>query len=63
MAGKDILKPRSSFFRVRCNQCSNEQIVFEKPASDVKCRVCGKLIVKSTGGKGKFFAEILEVYS
>lgn len=62
MAGENILKPRSSFLKVRCNQCSNEQIVFEKPASNIKCRVCGKLIVKSTGGKGKFLAEILEVY-
>lgn len=62
MVEENILKPRSSFLKVRCSQCSNEQIVFEKPASNIKCRVCGKLIVKSTGGKGKFLAEILEVY-
>ncbi len=62
MAGENILKPRSSFIKIRCNQCSNEQIVFEKPASNIKCRVCGKLVVKSTGGKGKFLAEIVEVY-
>jgi len=58
-----LLKPRSNFIRVKCTQCSNEQIVFEKPASNVKCRVCGKILVKCTGGKGKFLAEILEVYS
>ncbi|MEM1557314.1 MAG: 30S ribosomal protein S27e [Thermoproteota archaeon] len=58
-----LIKPRSSFIKVKCMQCSNEQIVFEKPASSIKCRVCGKILVKSTGGKGKFFAEILETYS
>ncbi|MBO3769628.1 MAG: 30S ribosomal protein S27e [Thermoproteota archaeon] len=63
MSRETLLKPRSSFVKVRCTQCSNEQIVFEKPASNVKCRVCGRILVKSTGGKGKFFAEILEVYS
>jgi|YelNatPaOPRAMG01_1025707.scaffolds.fasta_scaffold497211_2 small subunit ribosomal protein S27e len=62
MVGGNVLKPRSSFLKIRCNQCSNEQIVFEKPASNIKCRVCGKLLVKSTGGKGEFLAEILEVY-
>ncbi len=58
-----LFKPRSRFLKVKCSQCDNKQIVFEKPASNVKCRVCGKTIVKSTGGKGNVFGEIIEVYS
>ncbi len=60
---KELLKPESRFLKVRCSQCVNEQIVFERPASSIKCRVCGKTIVKSTGGKGEVFGEIVEVYS
>jgi len=60
---KTLFKPRSRFIKVKCSQCSNEQIVFERPASNVKCRVCGRAIVKSTGGKGKVLGEIIEVYS
>ncbi|MEM2940327.1 MAG: 30S ribosomal protein S27e [Thermoproteota archaeon] len=59
---KAPLKPRSRFLKVRCNQCSNEQIIFEKTASNVKCRTCGRTIVKSTGGKGEVLGEIIEVY-
>ncbi|MBO3841849.1 MAG: 30S ribosomal protein S27e [Candidatus Brockarchaeota archaeon] len=58
-----LFKPRSRFLKVKCSQCENEQIVFERPASNIKCKVCGKTIVKSTGGKGKVFGEIIEVYS
>jgi small subunit ribosomal protein S27e len=59
---KTALKPRSRFLKVRCNQCSNEQIVFEKTASNVKCRMCGRTIIRSTGGKGEVLGEIIEVY-
>ncbi|MEM2930552.1 MAG: 30S ribosomal protein S27e [Thermoproteota archaeon] len=60
---KELLKPKSRFLRVRCSQCSNEQIVFERPATNIKCRVCGRTVVKSTGGKGKVSGETVEVYS
>ena len=42
----------TKFVRIKCDKCKNEQVVFEKPASDVKCLVCGEMLVKSTGGKG-----------
>ncbi|MGQ9478494.1 MAG: 30S ribosomal protein S27e [Thermoproteota archaeon] len=57
-----VLKPRSHFLKVKCAHCSSEQIFFEKPAMDVKCRMCRRILVKSTGGKGKVSGEILEVY-
>jgi small subunit ribosomal protein S27e len=53
--------PESKFVKVRCPGCKNEQVIFGKAASDVKCVVCGKLIAKSTGGKTAIRARILEV--
>ncbi|MEM3192521.1 MAG: 30S ribosomal protein S27e [Candidatus Parvarchaeota archaeon] len=53
----------SVFMKVRCKKCKNEQIVFSRPSSDVKCLVCGELLVKSTGGKGEVSGEIIETYS
>ena len=47
--------------RVKCLDCDNEQIIFDRAASDVKCIICGKTIVKSRGGKAKIMAHIDEV--
>ena len=59
---KQILKePTSKFIKVRCSKCKNEQIVFGKPSSSVKCLVCNKTLIDPTGGKGKIRARILEV--
>lgn len=51
----------SKFIKVRCIKCKNEQVVFEKPSSEVKCLVCGALISTPKGGKGKIKASLLEV--
>lgn len=51
----------SKFLRVKCTDCSSEQIVFNRPAITVKCLTCGKSLVESKGGLGKINAEILEV--
>lgn len=41
------------FLKVKCGKCRNEQNIYEKPAVDVKCVVCGELLAKSTGGKAR----------
>ncbi|RMF56140.1 30S ribosomal protein S27e [Candidatus Woesearchaeota archaeon] len=51
----------SKFIKVRCPKCKNEQIIFGKGASKVKCLVCDKIIAEPTGGKSKIKARILEV--
>ena len=53
--------PVSKFIKVRCPKCKNEQIIFGKSATEVKCLVCDKAIGESTGGKTKIKARILEV--
>ena len=56
-----IKKPTSKFIKVKCGQCKNEQVVFNKPASEVKCLVCGNVLMKSTGGKGKANVKVVQV--
>ena len=56
-----LLEPNSKFIKLRCNKCKNEQIVFGKPSSIIKCLVCGTNIAEPSGGKGKIKARILEV--
>ena len=48
-----IPSPKSKFITVKCPDCGNEQTAFNKPATHVKCNVCGATLIKPTGGKGE----------
>lgn len=50
-------KPESEFIKVKCEECGNEQTVFNKPSKDVLCLVCDKIMVEATGGKGNVKAK------
>ncbi len=54
-------EPNSKFIKVRCPKCKNEQIIFGKSASEVKCLVCEKILAEPTGGKTRIKARVLEV--
>ncbi len=54
-----IPRPRSKFVRVRCPDCGNEQVTFQKVSSTVKCNVCDGLLVEPTGGRASFRGEII----
>jgi len=54
-------EPSSKFIKVRCPKCKNEQIIFGKSASEIKCLVCEKVIAEPTGGKTRIKARVLEV--
>ncbi|MCD6575537.1 MAG: 30S ribosomal protein S27e [Nanoarchaeota archaeon] len=56
-----ISYPKSRFIKVKCNKCKNEQIIFGKSASEIKCLVCGNVLAIPTGGKTKIKAKVLEV--
>ncbi len=58
---REIKEPTSKFIKVRCPKCKNEQIIFGKASSEVKCLVCGKQLASSAGGKSKIKARVLEV--
>ena len=47
----------SKFLHVKCEKCKNEQVIFEKSASVVKCLVCGEVLANPTGGKAVITSE------
>ena len=55
-----IKEPESRFIKVRC-KCKNEQIIFGKAATKIKCLVCGTVLAEPSGGKTKIKARVLEV--
>ena len=53
---------RSSFVKVKCPDCENEQIIFDKASSTVDCIVCGTNLATPTGGKAQIKAEIITAF-
>ncbi|KYK35469.1 MAG: 30S ribosomal protein S27e [Theionarchaea archaeon] len=51
----------SKFLRIKCEDCGNEQVVFNHPSSVVRCLVCGKTVAEPKGGKGSVKTRIVEV--
>jgi small subunit ribosomal protein S27e len=47
------------FIKVKCEKCKNEQVIFEKAASQVKCLVCGEVLAEPGGGKADIKGKIL----
>ena len=56
-----VENPKSKFIRVTCSKCKNEQVVFNKPATEVKCLVCDEVLVAPTGGKGVIRGKIVQI--
>jgi len=56
-----LITPTSKFVKVKCRQCKNEQIIFNKASTEVKCLVCDEVLAKSTGGKVEITAKIIGV--
>ena len=53
-------KPASKFIKVRCKDCENEQVLFNKSSSVVSCHICGSKLALPKGGKAEIHGEILE---
>ena len=54
-------KSDSKFIKVRCKDCENEQVLFNKASTIVSCHICGSKLVIPSGGKAKIKGEILEI--
>lgn len=48
----------NNFVKVKC-KCKNEQVVFSRAASVVKCLVCNEVLVQPTGGNANIKAEVI----
>ena len=58
---QSIKEPSSKFIKLRCPKCKNEQIIFGKASTEVKCLVCEKVLSEPSSGKAKIKARVLEV--
>jgi len=47
--------------KIRCTECNNEQVMFEKSSSNINCLVCNKPLATSKGGKSEITGRVLEV--
>jgi len=54
-------KNESKFIKVRCKDCENEQVLFNKASTEVSCHICGSKLAVPAGGKAIIKGEILEV--
>mgnify|MGYP002400192905 CR=1 FL=1 len=61
MSNELIPEPKSKFLRVKCIDCSSEQIIFGCATSQIKCETCGKIIAEPSGGKTKIKTKIVSV--
>jgi small subunit ribosomal protein S27e len=59
---KLIPRPKSSFLRVKCQKCGNEQLVFGNTVNRVNCNVCGTELALPSGGKTIIKGEIVAVF-
>ncbi len=50
------------YVKVKCHECSNEQVIFGKASTEVKCLKCKAVLAVPRGGKAAVKAEILELY-
>ncbi|MHB8351840.1 MAG: 30S ribosomal protein S27e [Thermoplasmata archaeon] len=47
----------SSFWVVKCPDCSGEQTIFSRPSTQVTCTVCGAALASPTGGQAELRGE------
>jgi small subunit ribosomal protein S27e len=53
-----VQKPKSKFLKIKCPDCQNEQTVFDKPSTVVKCLVCDAKLITAKGGKGEIKKDV-----
>ena len=56
------MKPgKTKFWKVKCLGCRNEQIIFSKASTHVKCLVCDALLAYPTGGIAELAKDKVEL--
>lgn len=65
--GQLIPKPESTFIRVKCAKCGNEQVIFDRPSIHPRCsgiiggKICDEILAEPTGGKAKIKSEVVQI--
>ncbi len=55
------MQEKTAFLKVKCKKCKNEQIIFSKASSTVKCLVCGAVFLHPTGGKADIDTGVVQI--
>ncbi|MBI2005520.1 MAG: 30S ribosomal protein S27e [Candidatus Aenigmarchaeota archaeon] len=55
-----VQMPKSKFLKVMCRKCKNEQVVFNKASTLVKCAKCDTELVIPTGGEAEIRGKVLQ---
>ncbi len=53
-------RKKSKFLRIRCQKCKNEQVIFSRASTVIKCTKCEEILSEPKGGKAEIKALILE---
>lgn len=54
--------PTSKFYRVMCKKCKQDQVVYNKVSTVVRCLNCGAELANPTGGEAHVKGKILEAF-
>jgi len=54
-------KMTGGFIKTKCQDCGNEQVLFSKATTVVRCSVCGATIATPKGGKAELKGKVVEV--
>ena len=55
-----MIMANSEFLKVKCEKCKNEQVIFSRASTLVKCLVCGIVLAEPRGGETDIKAKIIE---
>lgn len=56
-----MTKTDTKFLRVKCSKCKENQIIFGKASTRVKCLKCNGTLAEPSGGKAKIRSRVEEV--
>ena len=56
-----MAESKSKFVKVKCSKCKENQIIFGKASTKVKCLKCNGTLSEPSGGKAKIRARVEEV--
>lgn len=58
-----IRKPNSRFLKIECDKCKNEQIIFDRASTVVKCLVCENILAEPSGGVARLKVKVDKVFT
>ncbi len=53
-----IPTPRSTFQKIKCGECDEEQVVFSHNTTEVICNSCGNVLAMTSGSKSRLHGKV-----